>query len=92
MNKTLETIGLAALTLGLSGTPTNANADVYVNAPFTRVRVGQGIHVRAPFVNIDIGPRQIAPFRPRIYVQPQIYVPNPENHHHHDLDNHGYHR
>lgn len=82
MNKTLEAIGLAALTLGLSGTATNADAGVYVNAPFTHVRVGPGVHVRAPFVNIDIGHRHLAPVRTRVYVPPRVYVPYHDHHNH----------
>src|SRR5438034_11360724 len=51
-----------------------SQAQVFVRAPFVRVSVGDGVGVRAPFVNLWIppdGPVYYSPYGPRvIYVQP----------------------
>jgi hypothetical protein len=52
-----------------------SQAQVYVRAPFVRVGVGDGVSVRAPFVNLYVpgdGPVYYRPFGPRvIYVEQQ---------------------
>ncbi len=64
----------AALLIGWLGIVSATQAQVFVRAPFVRVAVGDGVAVRAPFVNLWIppdGPTYYSPFGPRvIYVQP----------------------
>src|SRR5947209_7919550 len=64
----------AAVLAGWLGMVSASQAQVFVRAPFVRVAVGDGVSVRAPFVNLWIppdGPTYYSPFGPRvIYVQP----------------------
>ncbi|GEM_PF-2815985 len=46
-----------------------ASAQVIVRVPFVRVQVGDGVHVRAPFVNLFV------PSGPRVYVMPGAEAP-----------------
>jgi hypothetical protein len=71
---------VAGLWLGLVSV---SEAQVYVRAPFVRVGVGDGVAVRAPFVNLYVpgdGPVYYRPFGPRvIYVEqaPVVVQPMP---------------
>jgi hypothetical protein len=64
----------AAVLAGWLGMVSASQAQVFVRAPFVRVAVGDGVAVRAPFVNLWIppdGPTYYSPFGPRVvYVQP----------------------
>jgi len=64
----------AAVLAGWLGVVSASQAQVFVRAPFVRVGVGDGVSVRAPFVNLWIppdGPTYYSPFGPRvIYMQP----------------------
>lgn len=69
--------------IGFLGVTAVSEAQVYVRAPFVRVAVGDGVAVRAPFVNLWIpgdGPYYYRPYGPRvIYVQqpPPVVVQQP---------------
>jgi hypothetical protein len=72
MKRTLI-LGVAVVTL--LGMVSASQAQVFIRAPFVRVAVGDGVAVRAPFVNLYIppsGPVYYAPFGPRV-----IYMPPP---------------
>jgi hypothetical protein len=69
---------VVAATLGLASV---SEAQVFVRAPFVRVAVGDGVAVRAPFVNLYVppaGPTYYSPFGPRIiYTSPPPVVVMP---------------
>jgi hypothetical protein len=70
-------LGAAVLASWL-GLVSAGEAQVYVRAPFVRVAVGDGVAVRAPFVNLWVpgdGPVFYRPFGPRVvYVEPTPVV------------------
>lgn len=71
-----------AVLIGWLGVVSATQAQVFVRAPFVRVAVGDGVSVRAPFVNLWVppdGPAYYSPFGPRIiYVdQPPVIVQQP---------------
>ena len=70
----MSSVASLAATMALAGP---AFAQVTVRVPFVRVQVGDGVHVRAPFVNLFV------PSGPRVYVMPgaeppPAFVPPPE--------------
>jgi hypothetical protein len=72
-------LGLAALA-GLLSLASAAEAQVFVRAPFVRVRVGgPGVYVRAPFVNLYVpsGPRYYIAPPPPIIMPGPVIVPEP---------------
>lgn len=76
MKRTIIASALVAATwFGLIST---SQAQVFIRAPFVRVAVGDGVAVRAPFVNVWVpgdGPNPIPPYGPRvIYMPPPIVV------------------
>src|SRR3954447_20356071 len=56
-----------------------AQAQIFIRAPFVRVGVGDGVYVRAPFVNLYVppsGPVVYNPYAPVVVVPPaNVYVP-----------------
>ncbi len=65
----------AAALLGCLMVSSESLAEVYIRAPFFRLKVGRpGVYIRAPFVNINI-PRGPQP----VYVPRPSYVPPPAN-------------
>jgi hypothetical protein len=68
----------AAVTAAWLGLVSTSEAQVFIRAPFVRVAVGDGVAVRAPFVNLyipDNGPVYYRPFGPRvIYTEPPVVV------------------
>ena len=64
----------AAVLAGWLGVVSVSQAQVFVRAPFVRVAVGDGVAVRAPFVNLYVpgnGPVYYRPYGPRVvYVAP----------------------
>jgi|ERR1022692_1614318 hypothetical protein len=69
-----RTLILSAAMLTLLGAASASQAQLFIRAPFVRVAVGDGVAVRAPFVNLYIppsGPVYYAPFGPRVlYMAP----------------------
>ena len=68
-----------AIALGLLGLASHSDAQVFIRAPFVRIGVGDGVAVRAPFVNIYVppsgpvyGPVYGPLYRPYYYPQPII--------------------
>lgn len=68
----------AAIMLGWLGLASASQAQVFIRAPFVRVVVGDGVAVRAPFVNIWVpgdGPYYGPYYGPRvIYMPPPVVV------------------
>jgi hypothetical protein len=65
----------AAVVTGWLGWVSVSQAQVYVQVPFVRVYVGDGVAVRAPFVDLYV-PRHGGPvLRPTYH--PQVIVPSP---------------
>ena len=59
----------AAVMIGLLGWASAAQAQVFIRVPFVRVWVGDGVSVRAPFVNVNVPPR--------VYYTPAVVVEKP---------------
>lgn len=73
MKRTLI-LGVGVLAAWL-GVVSSSQAQVFVRAPFVRVAVGNGVAVRAPFVNLYVpgdGPVYYSPFGPRV-----VFLPPP---------------
>ena len=70
-----RTVILAAALIAWLALVTATQAQVFIRAPFVRVGVGDGVYVRAPFVNLyipgDAPPGYPPPYGPRIYYMPQ---------------------
>jgi len=58
-----------AIALSMLGVVSTSNAQVLIRAPFVRVAVGDGVAVRAPFVNLFIPPSN-GPYYGPYYQQP----------------------
>jgi hypothetical protein len=78
-----NSLGLLALA-GLLGWAGSAQAQVVICAPFVRVVVGRDgaggpvVHVRAPFVNLNLGaPRPVEVVPPQRVVPPEEFLPAP---------------
>jgi hypothetical protein len=64
-----------AMLIGWLGWVSSSQAQVFVRAPFVRVSVGDGVAVRAPFVNLWIpgdGPVYYRPYGPRVIYMPAV--------------------
>ena len=68
MKKSICSLAALAATLALVAP---AWADVVIRVPFVRVQVGDGVYVRAPFVNLFV------PSGPRVIMVPQAEQPPP---------------
>ena len=68
MKKSICSLAALAATLALAAP---AWADVVIRVPFVRVQVGDGVYVRAPFVNLFV------PSGPRVIMVPQAEQPPP---------------
>ena len=64
-----------AVLIGWLGFVSAGHAQVFVRAPFVRVWVGDGVGVRAPFVNLYVPPS--GPIYGPVYGPRVIYVPPP---------------
>ena len=62
-----------AIMLGLLGRASTSDAQLFIRAPFVRVAVGDGVAVRAPFVNFFIPPSGPVYYGP--YYQQPVYGP-----------------
>src|SRR5437764_805710 len=70
-------LSVAVLSLWL-GLVSATQAQVFIRAPFVRVGVGDGVYVRAPFVNLYVppaGPVYYNPYGPVVVSPPTVYVP-----------------
>ncbi len=84
-----RTLFCTAMLMGWLGIASACEAQVFIRAPFVRVAVGDGVSVRAPFVNLWVppdgpyygpnvyGPRIIYMQPPGVAVQPQPNQPFP---------------
>jgi hypothetical protein len=69
-------LGVAVLA-GLLGAASISEAQVFVRAPFVRVWVGDGVSVRAPFVNVNVPPSGPYYYYPRVVYAPPVVVETP---------------
>jgi hypothetical protein len=70
----------AVSVLGIFALVSSSYADVFVRVPFVRVYVGDGVHVRAPFVNIWVPssrPAYYVPSSPAPVMPPAELAPPP---------------
>lgn len=71
-----RTLIITATLLGVLGLASVSHAQVFIRAPFVRVGVGDGVAVRAPFVNLWIPPD--GPYYgPNVYGPRVYYMPPP---------------
>jgi hypothetical protein len=79
MKRTL--VILSAALMGIPGSAAVSEAQVFIRAPFVRVAVGDGVSVRAPFVNLWVpgdGPYYGPVYGPRVvYMSPGTPVQQP---------------
>jgi hypothetical protein len=73
-----------AIAFGLFGLTPTSEAQVFIRAPFVRVAVGDGVWVRAPFVNLNVPPSGpvygpvYGPYYRPYYVPQPIIVGSPQ--------------